>query len=393
MKVRFVYASGEAASKLARLLLSNNPRIVIQEQYIGSKAHLVFTIPEMSEQTGLVQVNELNAVRLALSSEAQEIFRLNRLNTPASDDNLIREYKVLMMNLDPLRVWKREVVSSSENTPKWTRIKIEDDDKELKRITTAARIAVQALGLDFAMAYVALSKPRKPVIKRVDPSPELPTRTLKSLIEFLVESPYIPQKKEVTLGADPEFILINSDTGKMIPASQFLPRFGTVGCDSVRIPNRQQRPIGELRPEPSPSPLVLADNIRKTLLQAVKLLPYNNIKWIAGSQPSNYPIGGHIHFSNIQVSSKLLRALDNYLAIPVFLMEDTKNATMRRTKYGLLSDYRIKEYGFEYRTTSSWLVTPEISRGVLCLAKLIASNYTELSNNCFIRTEIQNAFY
>ena len=65
MKVRFVYASGEAASKLARLLLSNNPRIVIQEQYIGSKAHLVFTIPEMSEQTGLVQVNELNAVRLA----------------------------------------------------------------------------------------------------------------------------------------------------------------------------------------------------------------------------------------------------------------------------------------------------------------------------------------
>lgn len=395
MTVRFVYASGETASKLGKLLLAHNPRTEIKEQTIGTAPHLVFSIPEKAGRPGVVEVNEPNAVRLALSSEAKRVLELNRLNTPGPDDNLTREYKVIIMNLDPHNVWKREPVSSPENNAKWTIIKAEEDDKEVKRITTAARIAVQALGLDFAIVHVVLSKPRKPIIRSVDPSPPLATKALKALIKFLVESPYSPDKKEVKLGADPEFILINRDTGKMIPASQFLPRFGTVGCDSVRIPNRQQRPIGELRPEPSPSPLVLAENIRKSLLQAVKLLPYNNIEWMAGSQPtSNYPIGGHIHFSNIALSSKLLRALDNYLAIPVFLMEDTKTSTMRRTKYGLLSDFRIKDYGgFEYRTISSWLVTPEISKGVLCLAKLIVSNYSELTTNYFTRPDIQKAFY
>ena len=131
----------------------------------------------------------------------------------------------------------------------------------------------------------------------------------------------------------------------MIPASQFLPRFGTVGCDSVRIPNRQQRPIGELRPEPSPSPLVLADNIRKTLLQAVKLLPYNNIKWIAGSQPSNYPIVGAYSFQ--QYSS-----FANFYALWIiiwpfrFFLWRIKKCNHASDQIRPIGDYRIKEYGF-----------------------------------------------
>lgn len=393
MTVRFLYASGETASKLSKQLSAQNSRIDIKEQSLGSTPYLVFSIPEKPERASIIEVNEPNAVKLALSSDAKQVFQLNRLDTSTSDDNLIREYKVMIMNLSPLRVWRRDWSSKADNN-KWTLITAEGDDKEIKRITTAARIAVQTLGLDFALAHVGFSNLRKPVIFSVDPSPALTPKTLKALVKFLVDSPYTPQKKEVKLGADPEFILINRDTGKMIPASRFLPRHGNVGCDSIRIPNRQQRPIGELRPEPSVSPLVLADNIRKTLLQAIKLLPYSNIEWIAGSQPtSNYPIGGHIHFSNITHSSKLLRALDNYLAIPVFLMEDSKTSTMRRTKYGRLSDFRIKEYGFEYRTISSWLVSPEISKGVLCLAKLIVSNYTALKTNYFTRTDVQRAFY
>jgi len=393
--VRFIYAQGDTASKLAEQLSTYYPRIETREQTIAAVPHLVFTIPEKIERP-LVEVNEPNAIKLALSPDAEEILQLNRLKDPAAKEDFIREYKVIILNLNPIKVWKRESISAPEDSKNWSAIKIEEDNKEIKRITTAARIAVQSLGLDFGLAHVmATNKSRKPVITRVDPSPVLTPKTLKTLAKFLAESPYKPQEKEVTLGADPEFILINRDTGKMIPASQFFPRFGTVGCDSVRIPNRQQRPIGEVRPEPSTSPLVLAENIRKTLMQAIKLLPYNNIEWLAGSQPaSNYPIGGHIHFSNIELSSKLLRALDNYLAIPVMLLEDPATSKLRRTKYGLLSDFRIKEYGgFEYRTISSWLVTPEISKGVLCLSKLIASNYTALTANHFTRIDLQKAFY
>ncbi len=394
MTVKFIYASGETASKLGKQLLEHNRRTEITEQTIGSTPHVVFSIPEKPERKKVIEINEPNAIRLALSSDAKQIFQLNRLETTTSGDDLLREYKLMILNLSPLKVWRRDKSSGPDGSSKWVVIKADGEDKEIKRITTAARIAVQALGLDFALAHLGFTKLRKPVIFSIDPSPVLTPKTLKSLVKFLVNSPYSQEKKEVKLGADPEFILINRDTGKMIPASRFLPRYGDVGCDSIRIPNRQQRPIGELRPEPSVSPLILAENIRKTLLQAVKLLPYSNIQWVAGSQPtSNYPIGGHIHFSNIAHSSKLLRALDNYLAIPVFLMENSSTSTKRRTKYGLLSDFRIKEYGFEYRTTSSWLVTPEISKGVLCLAKLIASNYTILDKNYFTRIDVQRAFY
>ena len=323
--VRFVYASGETASKLRKQLFEHNRQTEIREQMIGSTPHLVFSIPEKPERTKVIEVNEPNAVRLALSPEAKQAFHLNRLVTSIPDDELIREYKLLIMNLSPLKAWKRDVSSSTDGRSKWVVIKADDEDKEIKRITTTARIAVQALGLDFALAHVGFSKLRKPVIFSVDPSPVLTPKNLKALVKFLVDSPYSPEKKEVKLGADPEFILINQDTGKMIPASQFLPRYGNVGCDSIRIPNRQQRPIGELRPEPSVSPLVLAENIRKTLLQAVKLLPYSNIQWVAAGQAlETIQLEAISTSATFLYSSKLIRALDNYLAIPVFLMKTAR---------------------------------------------------------------------
>ena len=396
MTVKFIYASGETATRLSKMLLEYNRRTEISEQTIGSTSHKLFTIPHKPTQK-IIEINEPNALRLALSPAAKQVFQWHRLDAPSSAQNIIREYKVIIMNLVPLRVWRKSSGDTSsdvdDSNSRWILIKAEDDDKEIKRITAAARIAVQALGLDFALAHVGFTKLRKAVIFEVDPSPALTPKTIKTLVNFLTAPPYRVAKEEVKLGADPEFILINRDTGKMVPASRFLPRQGKVGCDSIRIPNRQQRPIGELRPEPSASPLILAENIRKTLLQGVRLLPYSNIQWVAGSQPTNnYPIGGHIHF-NVDCSSKLLRALDNYLASPVFLMENSTTSSMRRTKYGLLSDFRLKEYGFEYRTISSWLVSPEISKGVLCLAKLIVDNYMELSANYFTRIDVQRAFY
>jgi len=395
--VKFTYAGGETAARLSKMLLEQNRRTEISELVIGSTPHKQFTIP-LKPTERIIEINEPNALRLALSPAARQVFQLHRLDTSASAQDIIREYKVIIMNLIPIKVWRKshgdKSSSEDDGNGKWILIKAEDDDKEIKRVINAARTAVQALGLDFALAHVGFTKLRKPVILEVDPSPTLAPKTLKALLKFLTAPPYRAEKREVKLGADPEFILINRDTGKMIPASRFLPRQGKVGCDSIRIPNRQQRPVGELRPEPSTSPLILAENIRKTILQGVKLLPYSNIQWVAGSQPtSNYPIGGHIHFSNINCSSKLLRALDNYLAIPVFLMENSASSSMRRTKYGLLSDFRLKEHGFEYRTISSWLVSPEISKGVLCLAKLVVDNYLDLSTNYFTRVDVQRAFY
>ncbi|MDD3853865.1 MAG: hypothetical protein PHD40_09480, partial [Syntrophomonadaceae bacterium] len=178
-------------------------------------------------------------------------------------------------------------------------------------------------------------------------------------------------------------------------ASQFFPRDGLVGCDNIRVPNRQQRPVAELRPKPEYSPEELTINIKLALNNAVRLAPYQNIKWIAGSQPfGGYSIGGHIHFSNIKLTGGLLRALDNYLGLVVFLIENPITAVRRRRKYGFLGDFRLKDHGgFEYRTPASWLVSQEITLAVLCLAKIVANRYALLPHNFLNTIEAQQAFY
>jgi hypothetical protein len=116
---------------------------------------------------------------------------------------------------------------------------------------------------------------------------------------------------------------------------------------------------------------------------------------MAGSQPvSGYSIGGHIHFSNIRLDGGLLRALDNYLGIPIFLIENPVTAAKRRKKYGFIGDYRIKDHGgFEYRVLGSWLINQKITTAVLCLAKIIANRYAEIPQNYLNTAEAQRAFY
>jgi hypothetical protein len=248
------------------------------------------------------------------------------------------------------------------------------------------------------MITVAVTGKRKFKVLNIDPSPVIRKKDLNSLVSKLEALYYHNPSQEfkpIKLGADPEFMLFNSKSGKMVAASEFFPREGIVGCDNIRIPNRQQRPVAEIRPSPELSPHILIDNIRHALKTANKMAPYRKVKWVAGSHPTgNYSIGGHIHFSNIKLSYAVLRALDNFVAIPIFLIENPITAGLRRKKYGAPGDFRTKNHGgFEYRTLASWLVSPDITRGVLCLAKIAVSHYGELNKNYFASLDAQKAFY
>jgi hypothetical protein len=90
------------------------------------------------------------------------------------------------------------------------------------------------------------------------------------------------------------------------------------------------------------------------------------------------PLGGHIHLSGISPSNALIRALDNYLALPLAMVEDPTTAKRRR-RYGRLGDIRPQRHGgFEYRTLPSWIASPTIAKGVIALAKTVAEHYRQL---------------
>lgn len=182
------------------------------------------------------------------------------------------------------------------------------------------------------------------------------------------------------IGADPEFAVCDS-SGEIVPACDVIsPRhhFGLDGCDE----------IAELRPSPSFNPSEVVSNIHKDLVAGYNSNPdARHLEWVAGSHVEGYCIGGHIHLG-LRASMKntgltpnntydgLALYLDTYLAQVVRLIENTTQARKRRSEeYGFLGDFRPNSHGMEYRTLGSWLTSPRVAEGVLCLSQTITYEY------------------
>lgn len=392
MNLNIIYLPNKTGKKLLDNIEEEWGSVEHNEINIQGKKYLNIALSDIKSRARKI-LNTPRTIRNCLDKEKiSGILGVNRiLFGNVNTEGVSKVYKVLICDMACISIQVKSRVKSKEKNKY-----IKESDNS--RVVETARRVVYLLGLDFGMVYLVLTGKRRLKVIYVDPSPEIRDRDLNRLLKKIQKIYQIDDylnNHEVKLGADPEFMMVNSKNGKMLSASQFFPREGTVGCDSIRIPNRQQRPVAELRPKPEKSPIDLMENIRTALYIANRMAPYRNVRWLAGSQPiAGYSIGGHIHFSNTQLNFSILRALDNYIGIPIFLIENPLTAIKRRKKYGFLCDYRTKDYGgFEYRTPGSWLISQQIATAILCLAKIVASNYHYLPQNYLVNVEAQKAFY
>ncbi|GAA3406853.1 hypothetical protein ACFFNY_25045 [Paenibacillus hodogayensis] len=280
----------------------------------------------------------------------------------------------------------------------WRRVEPDDVPERKRRQTGRAAVRLLYLcGLDFGMIDMGMSADGPPTLLRLEPFPKLDARLTATFAESLKlfrDGEHAAETDPLTapvalLGADPEFLLMNAD-GQVMPASAFLPREGQAGCDRVRIGGRVLYPLAELRPQPSADPRRLVSNVRRTLLTAAELIPDTpGARWLAGGMPAKgFALGGHIHISRTALNVPLLKALDNYLALPLLLIEDERSKA-RRPRYGMPGDFRRQPHGgFEYRTLPSWLVSPRVAKGVLALTALIARHYRELGDKPLDRPDV-----
>ncbi|WP_170270054.1 putative amidoligase domain-containing protein [Heliorestis acidaminivorans] len=267
---------------------------------------------------------------------------------------------------------------------------------EKDRLIPTAMRALHCLGLDFGKVQIGINRSNGPVILGIDPAPSLPKKLAHAYADIIVKSiKKGEEKKSITIGSDPEFMLSLQPGHRMVPASRFFPRQGLIGCDNRRaFGASDDLPLAEVRPEPADSVNEAMEKIRKALREATRLCPYANIAWMAGSEPyPGYPTGGHIHFGGIEPNNLILRALDQYLAFPLLFLENREKAKQRRQFYGTIGDFRVKAHGFEYRTPGSWLTTPELTRVALTLAYLTVKNYPMLKRWDFADLSFQEAFY
>jgi hypothetical protein len=348
--------------------------------------------------------------------------------------NTVNKYNIYLFDMKVFLLTKKLSVKTNSqpghHAPFWKYEEIPKDlDQDTQKVTLLAQRTQHILGLDFCMVHVGIDVQGRTFILDVSPVPVLPSEAVprfsKEINKYITKwNAGLQQRQQhftdtslgtepgytqtaffthtpttrqlpVMLGADPEFMLRSKTTGKIIYPSDFLAKEGSLGYD-----HRSERregvlfPLAEVRPEPDLCPLKLTEKIREILVKAAVVLPAH-AEWLACSLHfGQYQIGGHIHFSNCEINSLLLRALDNYLAIPIMLAEDPRNSIRRRKQYGWLGSIRTKPHGgFEYRTPGSWLISPEATRSCLCLAKIVATDYLDLPKDYLADPELQKAFY
>lgn len=307
-------------------------------------------------------------------------------------------YDVEISCLQAIRI-KRKDTSGMGGTEE-SLLKREASSTLFKRVERLAIKTLYTLGLDHGSVRMESSGNGGCAVISIDPCPWKGVTNLaatyreswKQQQELLDEERN--HRPTPILGMDPEFLLVQMPESKIVPASRFLERTGMAGCDSVTIDGRRIYPIAELRPAPSSEPRELLAHLMRAFAVASRSISDHSLIWQAGGMPQRgLPLGGHIHFSGVNLTGELLRGLDNYLALPLAFLQDPRGSE-RRPRYGALGDFRLKSYGgFEYRTLPSFLVSPLVAKGVVALAGLIASGYTQLRQRPLEKAEVHTAFY
>lgn len=177
----------------------------------------------------------------------------------------------------------------------------------------------------------------------------------------------------ITIGADIEFEQLSSPN----TYSPIKPTFtnymkAEIGIDENAI---------ELRPKPALTPLMLLQNLKSLI---------NNLQVFVSIKGDRFPIGAHIHFGlpmkfrKLNIIMLIVEALDDFLGKNLLALSGKA-----RDKYDELSAFRMKPWGFEYRTLpSSFLINPRTTYIIFKTAynvtkKLLTDNvisYKEIPN-------------
>ena len=213
------------------------------------------------------------------------------------------------------------------------------------------------------------------------------TESIYNQIEF---ENHIEVVDTITLGADPEYYLVNRLNGSLMDAMSYFTKWEAVGSDGL---------LGEVRPEPSLEPREVTANIGR-LLATAKSTVGDDVSMLAGSYYMGISAGFHLHYGLPQsilanrnkfepMINSILKALDFYVASISVIVEGEVDSGRRSSSflaYGKVSDYRISHNTLEYRVVGGcFLKHPILTDGLLALGATVVedaiSRYKVLTEN------------
>jgi len=212
-------------------------------------------------------------------------------------------------------------------------------------------------------------------------------------------------KEIMLIGTDPEFHLLdkggNLKTASAISFFNSTKEWSKIGCDGCGTPV-------EIRTTPVPINHVgyMLKDISLTLLRISRFCDKKKLTLEAGAYNYNSAIGAHLHFGHTDLihdvritkynekAKKLAYALDTLFTPISNLLIESRGIykRMRKTPYGHLGHFRKQNYGIEYRTPYSFLISPLITDGLFSLACLVASHYKKIKTNKRLYNDIANCY-
>jgi hypothetical protein len=215
--------------------------------------------------------------------------------------------------------------------------------------------------------------------------------------------------KDITMGCDPEFFIINSKTNNLINPAKFFKKWNSIGYDGM---------LGELRPAPSTEVDEVATNLFNMINTTKQTFIYNNLSQLslfAASSGFNLMAGFHCHMglptkflnqkysNNKAIINFVVKALDYHVGVLSIIPEGSTDAHRRCmpfVSYGKVSDYRIDTRTLEYRVPGGILLkTPCFTKGLLSLCKVVttdaltkASSYIKNKSNVTTEELLNNIY-
>jgi len=205
----------------------------------------------------------------------------------------------------------------------------------------------------------------------------------------------------ITLGCDPELMIIDRNTGDLVSSQYFfgLKKWGPIGYDGLLL---------EFRPAPSVDESIVIDNLYNLLAQARSVLntcqmfpstmlagisSYHGKAAVARNIANNTVMynpntkltaGFHLHYGipgeilgyqKRFVAQQVVKALDFYVGIPSIIPEgynDSYRRTVTGTEYGKPGMFRIDHRTLEYRTPGGALMKhPILAQGLIGLGAVV----------------------
>lgn len=183
----------------------------------------------------------------------------------------------------------------------------------------------------------------------------------------------------VTLGCDPEFVLVGKNDKVCRAEGVLTDILGSIGNDGA---------LGEFRPDPGNNEFEVTESLR-TLIKRLptmvnKKFPIPGVLHAEGhSEKQNCPMGFHIHvgapapittraaLGSYRFLESFATALDFFVGIPGMLIEQSDLRRIGVGKYGKAGDWRTSKFGtIEYRSLGGFhLRHPDYTRGVLALTQ------------------------